>query len=84
MPGTEVMPYTLTGIHMERRCPFLTARGEIPAFVAMPSYGLMSQTGQEFLNGNASYHLYIHRRLIDDETDSKPELCRELSQRTAP
>ena len=84
MPGTEVMPYTLTGIHMERRCPFLTARGEIQALVAMPTYGLMSQTGQEFLNGNASYHLYIHRRLIDDETDSKPELCRELSQRTAP
>ena len=46
--------------------------------------GLMSQTGQEFLNGNASYHFYIHRRLIEDETDSNPELCRELSQRTAP
>ena len=65
-------------------CSYLSTGATDQSMLENLRAGEWVNTGQEFRNGHASDHLYIHRRLIDDESDSKPELGRERSQRTSP
>ena len=62
LSGTEVMPYILTDIQLERGGALLPVRGQIPIFIPPSSCRFISHPCQKNGDWNVSYLFYSHKR----------------------